>query len=106
MIDWGRWFPGDIRATSLIGSFFGSMAYAVVLKVKSPFQLFTIVFVGFVVAMFLGPLIANALGKMGFEDVGFAQLQNSAGFIAGLSGMAICNGILTVAGRIMERFSD
>ena len=93
----------DFRAAPLVASFFGAMAYAIVLRVRSPGQMLAIVLVGMIVSYFLGPLIVSWLVHLGFDNVDSDGLQNSAGFIAGLSGMAICNGVIAVASRLGVR---
>ena len=93
----------DVRAAPLIASFFGAMAYAIVLRVKSPGQMISIVLVGLGVAAFLGPLIVAALRSWGFAGVADDGLQNASGFIAGIGGMAICNGLIAVSGKLGTR---
>lgn len=93
-------FGSDVKVAPLVAAFFGAMAYAVILRVRNPFQLVGVVFVGLVVSYYMGPLIVQWLGEAGFSGVDVEGLQNAAGFVAGLSGMAICNGILAVAQRL------
>lgn len=89
----------DFKAAPLIASFFGAVAYAVVLRVRNPIQLLSIVLVGLAVSYFLGPLIVDTLQHWGFAEVADDGLQNASGFISGLSGMAICNGVIAVASK-------
>lgn len=95
----------DLRAGPLVTAFFGGMAYAVVLKVKRPIDLASILVVGIGTSISIGPLIASELGGY-FASVGFDALQNAAGFISGLGGMAICNGLIAVVRRAMRMFGE
>lgn len=90
----------DFRGAQLVASFFGAMVYAIVMKVKSPIQMLGIISIGLLVSFFLGPLIVESLRNWGFNSVADDGLQNASGFIAGLSGMAICNGVIAVGAKL------
>lgn len=93
----------DFKAGPLVAAFFGAMAYAIVLKVRRPLDIAAIMLVGFAVSLFFGPLIADWIGRFGgFDSVAPESLQNAAGFVSGLGGMAICNGLIVVVRKAMN----
>lgn len=90
----------DLRAGPLVTAFFGGMAYAVVLKIKNPFDLASVMVVGVGTSISIGPLITSELAGY-FASVSPDALQNASGFISGLGGMAICNGLIALTRRVM-----
>ena len=91
----------DVKAGPMVASFFGAMSLAVILKTKDPWRLASIVLVGMATSLFMGPLLADQLSRLGFDHVDLAGLQNAAGYISGLTGMAICNGVIAVVNKLI-----
>jgi hypothetical protein len=89
-----------VKTSVLVATFAGAMAAAIVLKVRSPWQLLGLVTVGLLTSIYLGPLIVDQVERMGFSNVDRSDLSNAAGFLAGLASMAILNGIVNTIHRI------
>lgn len=96
----------DLRAGPLVTAFFGAMAYAVALKVKRPIDLASILVVGLGTSISIGPLIADYMERLGFQHVSADAIQNAAGFVSGLGGMVICNGLIVVIRKIMKMMGE
>lgn len=94
----------DVKAATLVAAFFGAVAAAIVLRQRSALQIVGTVFVGMLTAVYLGPLIGHWLVNIGgFEGLSDHRIENAASFVAGLTGMALCNGIMGVARAAMGR---
>lgn len=89
-----------IKASVVVAAFAGSVAAAIVLRVRSPWQIIAMVTVGLMTSVYLGPLIVDWMVRVGFAAVDPGRLENAAGFVAGLSGMAILNGLIVAARRL------
>lgn len=93
----------EFKAGPLAASFFGAMVYAVLMRVKHPWRIFTIVFVGMTTSYFMGSLIVDQITRLGFSNVDVEGLANSSSFITGLTGMAICNGVIEVVRKLAKK---
>ncbi len=91
----------ELQPGPLVASFFGAVSLSVILKTRDPWRLASIVLVGMATSLFLGPLMADGISRFGFQHVDYDGLQNAAGYISGLTGMAICNGVIAVVNKII-----
>lgn len=89
-----------IKASVIVAAFAGSVAAAIVLRVRSPWQIIAMVTIGLMTSVYFGPLIVDWMIRFGFSGVDPARLENAAGFVAGLAGMAIINGVMNAARRL------
>lgn len=89
-----------------MAAFAGSVVLAIMLKEKSPGRLLAMVASNLFAAIFFGPLIVAWLLNFGFANVDTEALNNAAGAIAGISGMAIINGVLGVVRHFSAKSAD
>lgn len=96
-------FLPDAEPGSLLAAFAGAVSAAILFKTRSLGQLVSIVVVGFLTAIYFGPLVTDGLIRLGFHDVPGDGLANASGFFCGLTGMVIGNGLIALVRRRLAR---
>ena len=91
--------PGPI-----IAAFFGAIVLAILMKERNPLRVLAIVFIGVFTGVFFSPFIVPWLPANAIDQ---DSLNNAAGAISGIGGMAIMNGMIAAiakaAGQIKGR---
>lgn len=81
------WAQLGLNLPDLIAGFCGGVVNAIVVKRSEPWAIIGSVVVGALTANYISPLIGHYTGTQG----------GVAGFVTGLAGMALCQGIVTAA---------
>lgn len=81
------WQQLGVSFPDLVAGFSGGLVNAIVFQRANPWAIVGSVIVGALTANYLGPVIGHYTGTSG----------GAAGFVTGLAGMALCQGIVTAA---------
>lgn len=91
-----------LKASVIIAAFLGGVSAAFLMRDLTPLRAVAAVFVGCFTGAYLAPLGTYYLVSQSMVEAG-GPAMNAAAYIVGVSGMAVCNGIIEAASRIISK---